>query len=465
MDEQARSLDEAYWPFASASAWSGVELPATLWQRSMTALTGARAEVGEAAFEQFRAESLRQAAIETGAVEGLYTTDRGFTSAVAAQAATWEAAISQEKGIDTTRLVRAQLAGYDLALDAATHATPISEAWLRRLHEVVCEPQEHFDVVTPVGPQRHILPKGSYKSEPNHVVQADGSTHSYAPVALTGGEMHRLVTELRSSAFESAQPTLQAAYAHHALTAIHPFADGNGRVARVLASVYILRACSLPFVLFVDQKVRYLDLLAAADRGEHGPFATFVFDRAIDTTLLVTEQLRGSAGTGQSALERLGAIHGRARWSQRELEDAGERLRTTTRTVLEEVLAELPLPAGVSTELRLGVTSEPPTPSGWRLLPASPYDVTVESPAPAEGQLTANVRTLVSTRSEEPLPLANQWEGMPDLLQARLEDLNPTVATGFDLRLRVWVSRHLDGLLSDLVDSIDERSRRSKETP
>src|SRR5439155_9702338 len=36
-------------------------------------------------------------------------------------------------------------------------------------------------------------------------------------------------------------PAIQAAWAHVALAAIHPFADGNGRAARVLASLAMYR--------------------------------------------------------------------------------------------------------------------------------------------------------------------------------------------------------------------------------
>lgn len=121
-----------------------------------------------------------------------------------------------------------------------------------------------------------------YKAQPNHVVQADGSSHAYAPVDDTPGEMHRLVSELRSTEFASAHPLLQASFAHHALAAVHPFSDGNGRVARVLASVYLLRAVSVPLVVFADQRGLYLQALAAADEGRLSAFVDFIEERAVD---------------------------------------------------------------------------------------------------------------------------------------------------------------------------------------
>ena len=123
-------------------------------------------------------------------------------------------------------------------MDLATKAEPISEAAIRALHSQVVEGQKTYRVLTSVGWQDQPLPKGQYKVLPNHVRRRDGEMHSYAPVDITPEEMHRLVVELRSKEFLAAKLVLQASYAHYALVSIHPFAYGNGRVARALASVF-----------------------------------------------------------------------------------------------------------------------------------------------------------------------------------------------------------------------------------
>ncbi|MBI3648097.1 MAG: Fic family protein [Actinobacteria bacterium] len=166
--------------------------------------------------------------------------DRGFTYTIAAEEAAWEATLD-EKGPDARALIEAQLGAYELVLDVATTASDLTEAWIRRLHEELCRPQDTYEARTPQGPSRITLPKGEYKKYPNHVLQPDGTEHAYAPVNDTASEMTRLVQELRSPAFTAAHPVLQAAYAHYFLVAVHPFADGNGRVARAMASVYTYR--------------------------------------------------------------------------------------------------------------------------------------------------------------------------------------------------------------------------------
>ena len=238
-----------------------------------------------------RERPLRSAALETGAIEGLYVTTRGVTRIVALQGALWEAELDK-LGVDVRGHFEAQLSAFDLVLDAATRQEPISEAWLRQLHATVCAAQATHKVWTDLGWQDHDLPHGEYKISPNSVTLVDGGTHWYAPVADVPIEMHRLMEEMRSETFQSAHCVLQAAFAHHALTAIHPFADGNGRTARALASVFLYRDAGIPLVIFSDQQERYWDALAAADEARPDTFVNFIDERATDTMALVTDRLR-----------------------------------------------------------------------------------------------------------------------------------------------------------------------------
>jgi len=189
-------------------------------------------------------------------------------------------------------LFEAQMAAYDYDLDLATKAEHMSEAAIRFIHEVVCRAQDTYAVVTAVGPQQQPLPKGQYKSLSNHVRTRKGTDHSYAPVDMTPPEMQRLVTELRSPEFITAHPAIQAAYAHYGLVVVHPFADGNGRVARALASVFAYREMSMPIVILTEQKDLYLDALEAADSGEYQQFVHFMTDRMLDTMNLVEDSIR-----------------------------------------------------------------------------------------------------------------------------------------------------------------------------
>ena len=87
-------------------------------------------------------------------------------------------------------------------------------------------------------------------------------------------------------------PIVIAAFAHHAFVAVHPFADGNGRVARLLASIYTMRAASVPLMIWADQSIDVPGRAEAGRRGDPQPFVDFVFDRTTDAMNLMEDRLR-----------------------------------------------------------------------------------------------------------------------------------------------------------------------------
>ncbi len=54
---------------------------------------------------------------------------------------------------------------------------------------------------------------------------------------------------------------------HHRFTQIHPFQDGNGRVARCLASLVFIQSSWFPLVLTRDDRAVYIAALEAAGQG------------------------------------------------------------------------------------------------------------------------------------------------------------------------------------------------------
>jgi hypothetical protein len=60
-------------------------------------------------------------------------------------------------------------------------------------------------------------------------------------------------------------PEVASAWLHHRFTQIHPFADGNGRVARAIASVVFIKANWFPLIIARDDRTRYIEALEKAD--------------------------------------------------------------------------------------------------------------------------------------------------------------------------------------------------------
>ncbi len=96
-------------------------------------------------------------------------------------------------------------------------------------------------------------------------------------------------------------PTPAAAFdAHFRLTAIHPFSDGNGRTARLLMNLLLIRGGYVPVAVRPEDRRVYLDALERGSLAEDlGPFQRFMHERLDMTLGAYVEALReGVAGVG-----------------------------------------------------------------------------------------------------------------------------------------------------------------------
>jgi hypothetical protein len=249
------------------------------------------------------------AALETGAIEDLYPSDRGLTITAAAGVAILES-IASKHGEAARSYLKAALDAYELVLDFSTKATPIAQAWIRNLHTEICKSQKTYKVFVSDSSELRPLPKGQYKELPNHVLQSDGSVHYYAPPEETQSEMMRLVDQLNHAQFQEAHAIEQASYAHFALVAIHPFCDGNGRVARAFASLYTYRAYGLPLLIYATQRESYFAALAEADTGRFAPIKGLIGASVTRAARLLRESFVNAEGSGPlEAFRNLAGIY------------------------------------------------------------------------------------------------------------------------------------------------------------
>jgi hypothetical protein len=336
---------------------------------------------------------------------------------------------------------------------------PITEAWLREVHANATAAQPTYQVWTAIGWQDQPLPHGEYKRSANNVTLKDGSTHWYAPVLQTPAEMHRLIEELQTEGFRSAHPVLQAAYAHHALTVIHPFADGNGRVSRALASVFTYRAAGVPLVIFSDQEVPYWDALADADGGDYAPFIRFIEDRVLDTMALVSDRLRQAhepierrAQTIRNMFRSHGGLtHG-------ELQALGQRFMQLVGSALRDATGALHLDPDVQTAVG-GRSVGDCTYGGL------PYHL-----------FTSTIMWTVALSTTEPVALTVQGSfvsGLADAtdnpfafividasdpstppLRMRVTDLHPAVSKAAETRMQGWANMIVQLLLGKLESGL-----------
>jgi Fic family protein len=459
-----RQADANYQSFPSFEDWSHSSVDTDRWNR-YSSLLEKRSGISAEELRRAREVVKRAAAMDTGAIEGLYETDRGFTFTVATMAADWEALL-ESKGPQVRQLYAAQLKAYDYVVDLATQSEPISEAATRALHQEVCEAQETYTAWTEIGLQELRLPKGEYKHLPNHVIGRDGKLHSYAPVDLTPVEMHRLCQELRSAAFINAHPVLQASYAHYAFVVIHPFADGNGRVARALGSVFTVRSHSVPLLILQENREQYLASLSAADAGDYQRFVDFIFERAVDGIRLADESLRAAlAPSIEDAAASLKQLYKtRGGYEHHQVDEAGGRFFSLFVAEVNRQAKLLPVTDVTSLNISTGTTGNQPAKETHRLPISSVgptrMDFTISSAAPANASVERIFVLEVPKDCEQgdDFVIRNLTTG--ETFEAHAAELIPVATAALQMRLSVAVQRILADALAELSRKATESLRQ-----
>ncbi|KIH60784.1 tetratricopeptide repeat protein [Ancylostoma duodenale] len=100
----------------------------------------------------------------------------------------------------------------------------------------------------------------------------------FTPVApeYVKGQLDDLVDWLRDPSTLEMNPVERAAIAHYKLVLVHPFVDGNGRTARLLLNLILMRAGFPPVILPVESRAEYYATLHTANLGDLRPFVRYV---------------------------------------------------------------------------------------------------------------------------------------------------------------------------------------------
>lgn len=113
---------------------------------------------------------------------------------------------------------------------------------------------------------------GRYKTSQNRIV---GSRLKPTPPYKVGSEMGNLVHSINTNP-EKYNAVELAAFAHHELVRIHPFVDGNGRVARLLCNLILMGKGYPPITIRVRDRKKYFDCLEKAHFGDLKAFVDFI---------------------------------------------------------------------------------------------------------------------------------------------------------------------------------------------
>jgi len=213
--------------------------------------------------------------------------------------------------VRVARLIQDHYDALEGMFDFVAGQRELSTSYVKELHAALLRNVETYEVVDQFGREfDKKLEKGKYKTEHNSPTQPDGTIHEYCPPEHVDAEMDRLIQIYREHQPLSIPVEVEAAWLHHRFTQIHPFQDGNGRVARALATLVFIRAGWFPLIVKRDDWNRYIDVSEAADRGDLRPLVA-MFVEAQRTALIQATEVAYEAKPVTSAEEAIAAARDR----------------------------------------------------------------------------------------------------------------------------------------------------------
>jgi fido (protein-threonine AMPylation protein) len=238
------------------------------------------AHSGESALKSFNERLARQWSIETGIIERTYELDRGITSLLIERGFIPDLVERSSTNLPPDELIdilRDHRAAVDFIQDCVADSRPLTTGFINALHSILTRHQQTVECVDQFGnPVSLKLQRGVFKLLPNNPTRPDGTVHEYCPPIHVSSEMDNLVAWYSEYVNEDVNPVLIAAWLHHRFTQIHPYQDGNGRVARALANLVLIKYQMFPVTVFRDSRSQYIDALEQADAKTLQPFVRLI---------------------------------------------------------------------------------------------------------------------------------------------------------------------------------------------
>ena len=189
--------------------------------------------------------------------------------------------------------------GHNEAVKAIENAVKkdeaLNEVFIRNLHEVLLKEPYENDAITPDGRRvKRLIAIGEYKTRPNNVRTSTGEMYYYTLPEQVKPAMGDLIDWYRRQENEGEHPIVIAATFHYRFVRIHPFDDGNGRMARLLMNMILIKHGYTVAVVPVEERGQYIGMLEQADKTEDlAEFITYIAHCCEHTLNLHLKAARG----------------------------------------------------------------------------------------------------------------------------------------------------------------------------
>jgi len=145
---------------------------------------------------------------------------------------------------------------FDFIVHLVQQRTPFSQEIIQRIHEIVTKGL--------------LMDAGKYRTGNIRITGSPITPPRYIKIVPLMDEYIRTIKKLKT------HPLKKAVFIHHRLVWIHPFFDGNGRVARLVTNLFFMQQGYPPVILKQEQRKTYYNVLHQADNGNLSPLAEFI---------------------------------------------------------------------------------------------------------------------------------------------------------------------------------------------
>ena len=151
--------------------------------------------------------------------------------------------------------------------EARVKEMPLTQNFIRTLNKTLLREDYTVYRELPGGVQTsYTVHAGTYKTRPNSVITRYGDRFDYASPEETASLMTDLVDWYNAAEKDGKlSPVELAALFHYRYIRIHPFEDGNGRIARLMVNFILCRHDYPMIVVRSRKKSEYLEALHQAD--------------------------------------------------------------------------------------------------------------------------------------------------------------------------------------------------------
>jgi len=169
----------------------------------------------------------------------------------------------------------------------------ITESLIQAFHKIILV-EPYTDRLTKVNP-------GHWKTVPNYLYSSTGERIDFAAPEDVPKLMNSLINWLnnhidppkRKKKKYDLHPLLITAGFHTQFIKIHPFGDGNGRMARILTNLILMLCGYLPTIVKLDDRVDYYTSINTSSLDSPENLAIFLGQAAIESLELAIKAAKG----------------------------------------------------------------------------------------------------------------------------------------------------------------------------